>query len=120
MNYALGQEKKARKDEEAQAEEEKKENAAQETVAAMEKELRDARISVLLHTGAAIAVSFLSIRLGNNLLAGVVGIAILLGLGYGFERLAGKKGLKWWLANGVVLYLFFWLVAWAYLFNSGF
>ena len=84
----------------------------------MEKGLRDARISVIAHTIAAVLVAYFSLWIQNNVYAGVVGLVVLIAVGYPLERLTGKRGFKWWLANGIVLYLLVWLVGWIYLFNT--
>lgn len=83
----------------------------------MDTELKHIRVSLIVHVAAAIGVAAVSFWLQNNLFAGVLGIAVLLIIGYPLERMAGKSGLKWWFANGIILYLFAWLVGWIYLFN---
>ncbi len=84
----------------------------------MENDLNHARISLVIHAAAALAVSYLSAFLGG-LYAGLVGIVVLVAIGYPLEKFAGKRGFKWWLANGIFVYLFLWLVGWTYFLNVG-
>ena len=83
----------------------------------MEPELLHSRISVAVHIVAAIVISYVSFTLQNTLYAGVLGIVVLIAIGYPLERVAGKKGFKWWFANGIFIYLFIWLVGWTYFLN---
>ena len=82
----------------------------------MDPELKASRAVMIVHTVLAIAMGWASPQLGI-LLAGFTGIALLLVCGYACEKLVGKKGIKWWIGNGVIIYLFVWLVSWVYFFN---
>ena len=85
-----------------------------------EKEISQARIVVVIHLVAAVFAGWVSIQialLSRSLFAGVFGLALLVGIGFLTEKLVSRKGLKFWLGNGVIIYLFFWLVTWIYLFN---
>jgi len=85
----------------------------------MDRDLKHARISVVIHAAIAVSMGYFSTWLMNSLYAGVAGIVVLVAIGYPLERLAGNRGLKWWFANGIFIYLFFWLVSWTYFFNAG-
>lgn len=74
-------------------------------------ELKQTRISLGIHAPAAVAAGWISYAL-NDWLAGVSGLALLIGCGFLSERLTKKKGMKWWLANGLFIYLMFWLISW--------
>ncbi len=83
-------------------------------------ELRHDRIGMGIHTVLGMVVGWLSVQLASmlgNWLTFFIGIVILIVVGYGLERLLGKKGLKWWFANGVIIYLLIWLVSWTFFFN---
>ncbi|MEE9405860.1 MAG: hypothetical protein V3V26_00465, partial [Candidatus Aenigmarchaeota archaeon] len=54
---------------------------------------------------------------GTNWIPGVVGIGVLIAVGFLSEKLVTKKGMKFWAANGIFIYLFIWLVSWVYFFN---
>ncbi len=83
-------------------------------------DLIHARIGMGTHTILGIIVGWASIQLAGmlgNWLTVLIGIVILIVFGYGMERLLGKKGIKWWFANGIIIYLLIWLVSWTFFFN---
>jgi len=83
-------------------------------------ELTQSRISILIHLGAALFMGWLSILIGNiygDLVAIVIGIGVLITVGFGTEKVLKKKGMAWWFGNGIIFYLFFWLIAWIIFFN---
>jgi cation transport ATPase len=119
-------------DEEAQAQEAQQEDEAQEEeveVGFMKfgDELSQSRLSVSVHLIAAMIMGWASFTLKaviyrgsetySNWYAVFLGFAVLIGLGFTLERALGKKGVKWWLGNGGVVYVFVWVVAWVLLFN---
>jgi hypothetical protein len=81
-------------------------------------ELNVSRISLGVHTIAGIAAGYVSYVLANNLYALGAMIVILLVTGYATEFALKKKGIKWWLSNGALLYVLVWLVSWIFLFNA--
>lgn len=83
----------------------------------MEKDLLHGRVSVTLHAVVAILVGYFSFWINNNLYAGLLGLVLLVVMGYPLERFTGKRGLKWWFANGIFIYLMLWLVSWTYFLN---
>ncbi|MBU0530428.1 MAG: hypothetical protein ABIH52_03425 [Candidatus Aenigmatarchaeota archaeon] len=84
----------------------------------MDKDLRDARISVIVHTVVAVIVGWLSLFLGTFWYAFPLAIVVMIVLGVAMERVVGKRGISWWFGNGVVIYIFFWFVSWTIFFNS--
>jgi hypothetical protein len=83
-------------------------------------DLKHSRIGMGIHTILGIVVGWLSIQLSSmfgNILTIVIGIVIVILLGYVLELFMGKKGMKWWLTNGIIVYLFIWLVSWTFFFN---
>lgn len=83
----------------------------------MENELNAARVTVGLHSIAAILVGYASVLLASRWYAAGLGIAVLFGAGYISERLVAKRGVKFWMANGVIIYLFIWLITWTFFIN---
>lgn len=87
----------------------------------MDNELNASRVTMGVHSILAILVGFLSpiigMQYGTNWVPGFIGIVILLAVGYGLERFVGKRGFKFWLANGIIVYLLIWLVSWTYFLN---
>jgi hypothetical protein len=80
-------------------------------------ELNVSKISLGIHTLTGIAAGYVSYVLASNLYAFAAMIAILLVTGYATQFALKKKGIKWWLSNGAVLYILVWLVSWIFLFN---
>ncbi len=75
------------------------------------------RISIIIHAFAGILIGYVSIMLNNAWYSVGLAVAVLLVIGYGVEFLIRKKGIKWWLGNGGVLYLLFWVVSWVLFYN---
>ena len=83
----------------------------------MEQELRDSRISIMLHLLAGAAMGIASPFFGRALYAvGAVIVAAFV-IGHAMERVVGKKAFSWWMGNGLFVYLFVWLDAWVISFN---
>lgn len=80
-------------------------------------DLKAIRISVTVHVLLAVLVAYVTTYLVTEMSGLAVGIVLLIVVGFGLERALGKRGIKWWIANGVWLYLFTWLVAGLYFFN---
>jgi F0F1-type ATP synthase assembly protein I len=84
-------------------------------------ELNASRFSLSVHTIAGIIAGYVSYLLNNmfnnKLYVFGVMILILLITGYLTEFALKKKGIKWWLSNGAILYIFVWLISWIFLFN---
>jgi hypothetical protein len=80
-------------------------------------DLTVSRVSLGIHTAAGIAAGYVSYILASNLYAIGTMIVILLITGYATELTLKKKGIKWWLSNGALLYILVWLVSWLFLFN---
>jgi len=80
-------------------------------------DLNVSRVSLGVHTVAGIAAGYVSYALANSVYAIGAAILILMVVGYSTEFALKKKGVKWWLSNGMVMYILVWLVSWIYLFN---
>ncbi len=83
-------------------------------------ELRHIRISVITHVAVAVVMGWFSLQVQlmyRTLYSVGLGVVILIALGYALERVTGKKGVKWWLGNGAVIYLFIWLISWTFFLN---
>jgi uncharacterized protein (DUF983 family) len=75
------------------------------------------RVSVVIHIIVGIVAGYLSFVLANVWLGLGVMIALLLVTGFVTERFVKKKGIKWWMGNGGIIYIFVWVVSWIYFFN---
>jgi hypothetical protein len=83
-------------------------------------ELRHGRIGTGTHTVLGIVIGYASFYLAavlGNWLTVLTGIVVLILFGYVLERFLGNRGIKWWFGNGVVVYLFIWLVSWTFFLN---
>jgi len=80
-------------------------------------DLNKVRVSVIVHALAALAVAYITTTSVTGLFGGVLGIVVLIVMGFSLERGLGKKGIKWWFANGLFIYLLLWLVGMIYFFN---
>lgn len=83
----------------------------------MDPDLKATRISVLTHAIVAMIIGWVSLQLATFYYAFPLAIAVLIALGFIMERALGKRGIKWWIGTGVIIYLFVWYVTWTYLFN---
>jgi len=87
----------------------------------MNPELKASRITAGIHAVLAIIMGWLSPavarQFGTNWAPAGLGMLLLFICGYICERLAVKKGIKFWIANGVLVYLLLWLVSWTYFIN---
>lgn len=72
--------------------------------------------SMMLFSGAGIAIGGVSSILGGALFAVPVGIAALLGIKRGVEKLFSKDR-SWVMANGLMPYLTFWYMIWVIAIN---
>jgi len=79
-------------------------------------ELKHTRISLMIHAPIAFAMGYISYLL-NHWVVGIIGIVVLVALGYAVEKMTKKKGMKWWFGNGLFIYLMFWLVSWTLFLN---
>ena len=73
--------------------------------------------SFSVHIIAGILAGVLSFFLDNQayaLLAMVVVAAVLV---KALERFLGKEKIKWWLTNGLWIYLLLWVISWTVLYN---
>jgi hypothetical protein len=83
-------------------------------------ELNKARVCASVHAVVAVVVGVISVYIASfsrSLFAGVAGLAILAIMGFATMKLAKGKKAKWWLSNGVFVYLFMWFVSWTLFFN---
>lgn len=84
-------------------------------------ETKHSRIAVGLHTILAIIVGWLSIYISavtGEIITVVIAIVVVILFGYMLEKFIGKKGLKWWMGNGIFIYILIWFVTWAFFLNT--
>ena len=80
-------------------------------------ELNVSRISLGIHVVMGAVSGYLSMFMGRALYSLGLAILILIITGYSTELILKKKGIKWWMSNGGLLYILVWLVVWIFFFN---
>lgn len=83
-------------------------------------DMMHSKIGVGSHTLLGIIMGYASIMITamiGNVLTVALGVAIIIAFGYVLEKFIGKKGIKWWFGNGIIVYLLIWLIAWTFFFN---
>ena len=80
-------------------------------------DLKKQRISVLIHSAAAVIVGIISPLLGAALYALGVVIVIAVLTGRMTQKVVGKQKFNWWVANGLFVYIFVWVDMWIFVAN---
>jgi uncharacterized membrane protein YGL010W len=83
-------------------------------------EIRQIQVSVAINVVVAVIMGWASVAItamSRAIFAGVAGIVVMIIVGFIVQQLVGKRGRKWWLANGVAMFLLAWLVSWVVFFN---
>lgn len=75
------------------------------------------KVSLAIHTVAGIIAGYVSLFFEGVLYSVGAALAILIVTGFATEFILKKKGIKWWMTNGGILYILVWLVSWVYFFN---
>lgn len=86
----------------------------------MDSDLGHVRIAIALHSLVAIAMGWVSVIAAGfygDAISILIGMIVLWALGRATKNIIGNKGSKWWFSNGVVIYLFVWLISWIMFFN---
>ena len=84
----------------------------------MDDELKDSRMSILIHLVAGAVMGCVSVLLGSALYAIGPGLAAAYLLGHAMVRVVGKRKFSWWLGNGLFIYFFVWFDVWIVAVNS--
>jgi len=85
-------------------------------------EISQVRVSVAIHAAAAIIMGWVSVVLtamSRTLVAGIIGIIVMVAVGFITQKAVRKTDRKWWLSNGVLIFLLVWLVSWTVFHNLG-
>ncbi len=83
----------------------------------MNEDLKQARMSVMIHIAVGMAVGWLSLMLGGVMYALGLAVVIAIVLGHLTERVIGKNKMTWWVSNGLFVYFFAWFDMWVFLAN---
>ena len=85
-------------------------------------ELNQSRVSMSIHIIVAIIIGWLSAEvaaMSRSLFAIMMGLAVLYVVGFVAQKATGREGIKWWAANGMIIYLFVWFISWTLFYNLG-
>jgi hypothetical protein len=83
-------------------------------------EAKQIQVSVAINVVAAVIMGWASVAItamSRAIFAGIAGIVVMVVIGFAVQQLVGRRGRKWWLANGVAMFLLAWLVSWVVFFN---
>lgn len=70
-------------------------------------------ISTILHAIAGCLVGYASFLINQPKIGFLLAIAVLAVVWFSIKKIWNiKKNFKWWLGNGIVVYLFLWLIVW--------
>ena len=84
----------------------------------MDPNLKAQRVSVAVHAVFGLIAGYLSLYFSRFLYALGASLILLIIIGFITQKTFGKgKDRKWWLGNGVAIYILVWLMAWVLLFN---
>ena len=72
-----------------------------------------------VYTVAAIIMGYVSLVISHTAYATLAALVVLAVLTLAMRALFRiKEGAKWWLGNGVIVYLFLWLIVWTIFYNA--
>ncbi len=83
----------------------------------MDDELRDSRVSILIHLVAGAVMGLVSPALPEAIYALGLGLVAAFLLGHLMERFVGRRKIGWWIGNGLFIYIFVWLDFWIFAVN---
>ncbi|MBM3303642.1 MAG: hypothetical protein FJY76_00980 [Candidatus Aenigmarchaeota archaeon] len=112
------------KPEQPKPEEPKQEKPRQQKLATNPRisEISQVRVSVAVNCVAAIIMGWASVVLtsmSRTLVAGIAGIVVMVVVGFITQKAVKNADRKWWLSNGIVVFLLVWLVSWTVFHNLG-
>ena len=71
-----------------------------------------------VYTAAAIVMGYLSLVISHTAYAAVAALVVMIVLTIVMRAVFKiKEDAKWWLGNGIIVYIFVWLVSWTVLYN---
>lgn len=79
--------------------------------------MEDDKLNMIIYLFLGIFVGMLSYYLKNATYTLITVIIIAFLSGKVLERKFGKKGIKWWISNGLFIYFFMWIISWLFLLN---
>lgn len=75
--------------------------------------------TTLIHTAVAAVMGYVSLLINHTAFATLAAVAVLAVLTLALRAAWKiKEDKKWWLGNGVIVYIFVWLVVWTIFYNA--
>ncbi|HLD39101.1 MAG TPA: hypothetical protein VJB05_02190 [archaeon] len=75
--------------------------------------------TTIVYAVIAVIVGYVSMTMNNTAYAAVVAILVLVVLTFALRAVFKiKQDVKWWLGNGVIVYLFLWIIVWTIFYNT--
>lgn len=75
--------------------------------------------TTVVYTIAAIIMGYASLAINHTAFATLAALAVLAVITLIMRRAFKiKEGAKWWLGNGVIVYLFLWMIVWTIFYNA--
>ena len=75
--------------------------------------------STVIYAVIGIIVGYISFIVGNSLMALALSMIVLI-LTYVVLNRKVKKGVKWWIGNGIIVYIFIWILVWSIFYTMNF
>ena len=72
-----------------------------------------------VYAAAAVIMGYLSLLISHTAYATLAGLIVLAALTFAMRAAFKiKEGAKWWLGNGVIVYVFLWMIVWTIFYNA--
>jgi len=76
------------------------------------------KVSISIHIVTGIVAGYVSLLVGTTLYALGAAALMLIATGYAVQPVVGKRGRKWWMSHGGIIYILVWIIAWIFFFNA--
>ena len=75
--------------------------------------------TVVVYAIAAVIMGYVALYINNTAYATVAAFVVLVVLTFAMKAAFKiKEGVKWWLGNGVIVYILLWLIVWTIFYNA--
>ena len=75
--------------------------------------------TVIVYVVVAVAMGYISLLINHTAYAALAALIVLAAATLAMRAVFKiKEGAKWWLGNGVIVYLFLWLIIWTIFYNA--
>ena len=75
--------------------------------------------TVTVYAIVAVIMGYVSFYINHTAYATLASLAVMVVLTFALKTvLKIKEGVKWWLGNGIIVYLFLWMIVWTIFYNA--